>query len=285
MAGDWKLEDRTVLVTGAARGIGADAARRLADRGAHVALLDRDADEVERRAVELGPERAIAFAGDVTDVGDLEAAVEGVLDRFGALDVVIANAGISGPMSTVAGIEPADFETVIEINLLGVWRTVRAALPHVVERRGYVLPIASVAAALPSPLLAAYNASKAGVENFARSLRIEIASTGTRVGVGYFGFIDTDMVRNAKADPVADHALSILPARFRRAMPVGAAGSAIVRGVERRATRVYAPRSVSVLLATRGLGQALDRFAGRHPRVAAACRMAEANAREEVRVP
>jgi NAD(P)-dependent dehydrogenase (short-subunit alcohol dehydrogenase family) len=243
----YALEGRSILITGGARGIGADAARRLHERGARVALVDRDAAELERRAVELG-EPAVAFEVDVTDVAGLEAAVQGAVERFGGLDVVIANAGIAGTPGTVAAIDPLEFERVIEVNLLGVWRTVRAALPHVVERRGYVLPIASIAAALPSPLMAAYVASKHGVEGFARSLRMELAHTGTRVGVGYFSFIDTDMVRHTVADPGVAHALTALPGPMGKRLPVGAAGQAIVRGVERRANRVYAPRWVPALL-------------------------------------
>jgi NAD(P)-dependent dehydrogenase (short-subunit alcohol dehydrogenase family) len=181
-------------------------------------------------------------------------------------------------MASVGAIEPDDFEQVIEINLLGVWRTVRAALPHVIERRGYVLTIASVAATMPTPLLGAYSASKAGVENFARSLRIEIAHTGTRVGVGYFSLIDTDMTRDALADPLVPRALGALPGRLTRPLPVGAAGEAIARGVERRSARVYAPRWVPALLAARGVTAPFDRLVGRHPRVVAAVRAADSSA-------
>ncbi len=266
------VRGRVVLITGAARGIGADAARRLAQRGAHVALVDRDADVLARTAAALGPDVA-AFVADVRDAGAVEGAVAATVDRFGGIDAVVANAGISGPPATVAAMAPADFEAVIDINLLGVYRTVRAALPHVVERRGYVLPIASVAAVVPVPLQSAYAASKAGVEAFSRSLRMEIAHTGTRVGVGYFGFIDTDMVRNALAERAVQHALKGIPGILRRPLPVGAAGAAVARGVERRAARVYAPRWVPLLLASRatvGFGSAV---ATRDPHLAQACEM------------
>ena len=269
----YDIQDRVVLITGGARGIGADAAQRLAARGARIALVDRDADAVEARRAELG-ESAAAFTADVTDPGALAAAVAGTVARFGGIDVVVANAGISGPSSTVGAIDPAEFERVIEVNLLGVWRTVRATLPYVVERRGYVLPIASVAATLPVGLLAAYAASKAGVEGFARSLRMELAATGTRVGVGYFSFIDTDMVRDAMAQPTAAQATKAIPGFLAAPLPVGAAGAAIARGVQRRAKRVYAPRWVPALLALRGLSGPLDDLAARDPRFVKACRMA-----------
>ena len=276
----YEVRDRVVLVTGGARGIGAAAARQLALRGAAVVLVDRDAAELERRAAQLGG-RAAAIEADVTEVDALEAAVDQAVERFGGVDVVVANAGVSGATSTVATVDPADFERVIEVNLLGVWRTVRAALPQVVERRGYVLVIASVAAAVPSPLLAAYAASKAGAEAFARSLRMELVHTGTRVGVGYFGFVDTDMVREALARPEAGHAHRAIPAPLRRSIPAEAAGAAILRGIERRAKRVYAPGWVAALLALRGMAGPLDALTARHPRVVRACRMAESAGQAE----
>jgi NAD(P)-dependent dehydrogenase (short-subunit alcohol dehydrogenase family) len=260
----YEVRDKVVFVTGGARGIGLDAARRLVQRGARVALVDRD-ELVEQRAAELG-ESATALVADVTDPGALDAAVTATLDRFGAIDVTVAGAGISGFARPIASIDPADFERVTEINLMGVWRTVRATLPHVVERRGYVLPIASIAAALPIPLLTAYGVSKAGVEAFARGLRIELAHTGTRVGVAYFGFIDTDMTRNALEQPPLARARRLAPEILFRPLPVGAAGEAIVRGIERRAKQVYAPRWIPALLATRGLQGPFESLLGRDRR-------------------
>ena len=267
----YEIEDKAILVTGAARGIGADAARRLHERGARLALVDRDGDEVQRRAAELGGD-VLALTADVTDADAVQESVRQSVESFGGLDVVIANAGITGPMQTVAAIEPGDFERVLEVNLLGVWRTVRAALPHVIERRGYVLPIASVAAAIHSPMIAAYVASKHGVEGFARSLRMEIAHTGTKVGVGYYSFIETDLVRNAVSNPTVNRALTAVPGFLSKPSPVGAAGSAIVHGVERRAKRVYAPRWVPLLLALRGMGGPIESLAARDPRLVNALR-------------
>jgi NAD(P)-dependent dehydrogenase (short-subunit alcohol dehydrogenase family) len=273
----YEIRDKTVLLTGAARGIGADAARRLGARGARLGLVDRDAEELELRAAELAEHsEVLALPADVTDTEALAGAVAATRERFGGIDVVIANAGISGEPAPVTTIDPAEFERVIEINLLGVWRTVRAALPDIVARRGYVLPIASVAAVVPCPLVAAYAASKHGVEGFADSMRMELAHTGTRVGVGYFSFIDTDMVRSAFADPAASVGLRALPGFLSRPVPVGAAGKAIVRGVERRANHVYAPRWVPALLAARGLGGPIHSLGARHPRLIEAYRTAEA---------
>ena len=198
---EWTTQGRTVLITGAARGLGAETARRLAARGANVALVGLEPDELQRVAAQCGT-NAAWFECDVTDVEALERAVQGTVERFGGIDVVMANAGIATG-GTVRATDPAAFERTIEINLLGVWRTVRACLPHVVERQGYVLVIASLAAAVHGPGMAAYSASKAGAEAFADSLRSEVRHLGVDVGVGYFSFIDTDMVRGGDEHPVA----------------------------------------------------------------------------------
>jgi NAD(P)-dependent dehydrogenase (short-subunit alcohol dehydrogenase family) len=177
--------------------------------------------------------------------------------------------------------DPLDFERVIQINLVSVYHTVRLALPHVIRRQGYVLPIASVAAVLPVPLQAAYAASKAGVENFGRSLRMEIAHTGTRLGVGYFSFIDTDMVRNAFDAPAVQASQRAMPGFLRNAIPVEAAGAAVVRGIERRSNHVYAPRWVPALFAGRNLIHVFGGLPARDPRFVNAIRVAEADLNDE----
>ncbi len=111
---------------------------------------------------------------------------------------MIANAGIATG-GTVRSIDPDAWERVVEVNLIGSWRTIRAALPHVIARRGYVLQIASLAAVAHAPFMSAYSVSKAGVEALADSLRTEVARHGVDVGVAYFSWIDTDMVRGADA--------------------------------------------------------------------------------------
>ena len=139
------LSGKTVLITGAARGIGAETARQLSARGARIALVGLEPEELARVAQQCGP-GAAAFEADVTDNDALAGAVASVVEHFGGIDVVMANAGVVGT-GFVRSMDPAIFERTIEVNLLGVFRTVRACLPHVIERRGYVLVIASLAAA------------------------------------------------------------------------------------------------------------------------------------------
>jgi NAD(P)-dependent dehydrogenase (short-subunit alcohol dehydrogenase family) len=153
----------------------------------------------------------------------------------------------------VRSTDPAAFERTIEINLLGVWRTVRACLPQVIERRGYVLAIASLAAATHGPGMAPYAASKAGVEAFCNSLRAEVAHLGVDVGVGYFAFIDTDLVRGSDSHPVFGPLRARLPGPLSKTYPLADVGAAVVEGMERRRRWITVPGWVRVVLVLRGV--------------------------------
>ena len=243
------LRGRTVFITGAARGIGAESARRLASRGANVALVGLEPEELERGARQCGS-NAEAFECDVTDWDALERAVEGTVERFGGIDVVVANAGVA-PVGMTRSIDPAAFERTLEINLFGVWRTVRSCLPHVIERQGYVLVTASLAAALHAPGMSAYAASKAGAEAFADSLRVEVKHLGVDVGVGYFAFIDTDLVRAADAHPGMGTLRKEMPWPIGKTYPLSTVGEAIATGIEERRRWVVVPSWVRAMLVLR----------------------------------
>jgi NAD(P)-dependent dehydrogenase (short-subunit alcohol dehydrogenase family) len=246
---DWTTRGKTVLITGAARGLGAEPARRMAARGANVALVGLEPEELQRVAAQCGS-NAAWFECDVTDVAALERAVQGTVERFGGIDVVMANAGIA-PGGMVRSTDPAAFERTIEINLLGVWRTVRATLPHVIDRQGYVLVIASLAAAVHGPGMAAYSASKAGAEAFANSLRTEVKHLGVDVGVGYFHFIDTDLVRGGDEHPALGHFRKEAGWPVSRTYPLSKAGQAIADGIENRKRWVVVPGWARALLVLR----------------------------------
>lgn len=264
MARRYPIEGSTVLITGAARGIGAGAAERLHARGANVALVGLEPELLERRAAELG-ERALWAEADVTDPDALARAVEATVERFGGIDVAIANAGIHmvGALAT-APVEAA--ERALEVNLMGVWRTDRAVLPQLTERRGYLLNVASLAAAAHAPLMGPYAASKAGVEALTDALRAEMRPQGVRVGCAYFGFIDTDLVRASFAHPSTRAAMGAMPGFVRRPVPLEVAIDAIERAVERRLDRVWAPRFVGGMLALRGIIQPLTELRLRRDR-------------------
>jgi NAD(P)-dependent dehydrogenase (short-subunit alcohol dehydrogenase family) len=249
----YDIAGRVALVTGAARGIGYETARRLHQRGASVALADLEPAAVEAAASRIGPQRTLAAACDVTDRATVEGVVERAADRFGGVDVVVANAGIAPPPATMRVVDPAIQERVIEVDLLGVWRTVRAGLPQVVQRGGHVVVVASIYAFLNGALGSSYAVSKAGVEQLGRALRIELAPHRASASVAYFGFIDTDMTRVFDTDPILRRYQEMMPRVLMRRIPPTTAAEALVRGIERRSPRIVAPRAWRAYSALRGL--------------------------------
>src|SRR5437588_11154096 len=174
-----RMSGKVVLITGAARGIGAGVARKLASQGARLALVGLEAEQLRAVAAECGPD-AIAGEAAVTDWAQLRTAVTEVVARYGRIDVVVANAGIAAA-GFIRSIDPAAFEKVIEVDLLGVWRTVRVCLPHLIESRGYCLVVSSMAAVVHIPGNAPRDLAKAGVAVFANTLRAEVRHLGVRV--------------------------------------------------------------------------------------------------------
>ncbi len=243
------MEGKTVLITGAARGIGAETARQLIERGATVALVDLRGDEVGEVAQRLG-ERAIPFTADVCNLETLEAIADEVETRFGSLDAVVANAGIAR-FETLTVDDPANFQRTIEINLFGPWNTARATLPQLRRSQGYLLVVASIAAVMHAPMIGAYAASKAGVEALANAMRIELEADGIDVGVAYFPWIDTPMVREAFADEIATKFWTRFTYPLNRRIPVEKAGAVMTAGIEKRARRIYTPRWVRAMLTGR----------------------------------
>ena len=164
----------------------------------------------------------------------MQRAVALTVERFGGLDVVVANAGIASRVASFRAMAPESFERVLDVNLWGVTRTVDAALGEIVRRRGHVVVVSSIYAFTNGMGAAPYAMSKAAVEQFGRALRVELVQHGASASVAYFGFIDTEMVHRAiDRDPLADRMLQALPNRCtsgsRRPLPVrrSCAGSSI----------------------------------------------------------
>lgn len=232
---------KVVFITGGARGIGADVARRLFAAGAALALTDIDAEPLDSLAAELGDDtRVLTAVADVRDLAAMQAVVESVVDKFGGIDVVVANAGIA-TLGSVLHVDPAAIKRLLDINVLGVFYTVRAALPSVIERRGYVLIVSSFAAYLCAPGLAPYHAAKAAVEHFANALRIEVGYQGVDVGSAHMSWIDTPLVQDAHDVGGFTALLTKLPYPLGKTTTVEKCGQAFVKGIAGRKRRINVP--------------------------------------------
>jgi NAD(P)-dependent dehydrogenase (short-subunit alcohol dehydrogenase family) len=206
------VNGKVVFITGGARGIGAAVARQLHAKGAKLVLTDLDGPPLHDLAGDLGGNRVLVLTADVRDFAAMEVAVSRAIDRFGGIDVVIANAGIA-TYGSVLRVDPDAFKTLIDVNVNGVFNTVRTALPSVIARRGYVLIVSSMFAYAAQPGAASYCVSKAGVEHFANALRLEVAHLGVDVGSAHMGFIDTPMIQDIDSELRSFHNALSMSAR------------------------------------------------------------------------
>jgi NAD(P)-dependent dehydrogenase (short-subunit alcohol dehydrogenase family) len=240
-----KLLGQRLVITGAARGIGEEVARVAATRGARLALIGLEPDRLRALAADLGP-AASWFEADVRDGRALRSAIDQCAKTMGGIDIVVANAGIAA-YGTVRQVDEASFERVLDINLNGVFRTLKYATPHLERSQGHVAVVASALSFTPLAGMASYAASKAGVEMLALAYRQEVAHLGVTVGLVHPSWIDTDLVRGAEADlPSFQDLRRRLPYPGNVTTSVDRAAAAIVNGLVRRHSRVYVPRAVFV---------------------------------------
>ncbi|MFY9922329.1 MAG: SDR family oxidoreductase [Mycobacterium sp.] len=241
------VKQKVVLITGGARGVGAEVARRLHAHGANLVLTDVDKAALHEIGTDLGEDRVLTAVADVRDLAAMQDVASRAVDRFGGIDVVVANAGIS-TYGSVLKVDPGAFRRLVDINVVGVFNTVRAALPSVIERRGYVLIVSSAAAFAATPGLAPYDTAKAGVEQFANALRLEVSHLGVAVGCAHMLWIDTPLVQDAKSDlPSFRKMLQRTPGPLGKTTSIEACGKAFVKGIEKRKRYVYCPEYVSLL--------------------------------------
>jgi NAD(P)-dependent dehydrogenase (short-subunit alcohol dehydrogenase family) len=246
------MRDKVVFITGPARGIGASVSRRLVHLGARVALVGLEAELLTALAAELG-DAAAWWHADVTDQRALDAAAAGAVAHFGRIDVLITNAGIANyGVMTIVDIEA--MARVIDVNVVGTMRTVKAVLPHLIASRGYVLIVSSAAAFSPMPGMSAYASSKAAVEQFANVLRLETMPHGVSVGSAHMLWVDTDMVRDVQHDLASFRAtLAKLPYPFGVVSTLESCTTAFVQACETRARRAFVPGALGVISALRQL--------------------------------
>lgn len=227
------LRGRRVLITGAARGIGAGLADLLTAHGARVALMGLEFDLLaEVAARNNAPWREC----DVADPDAVDRAVDELVIELGGLDIVIANAGIAKQLPIIGG-QPDVMEAHLRVNTLGVFYTLRAAGPHISHPSGYALATASLAAAVHLPLLSAYSASKAAVEAIGNTFRQEVRPAGAKVGVAYYAELQTDMTSRGFDTAAADE----LGGTVSGVAPLETGLRALERGIARRSRRIAAP--------------------------------------------
>ena len=255
----WHLTGKSVLITGAAGGIGAAVARSLSARQTHLSLVDVQWSALQQLTLDLGG-ATLCHEADITQRDALDVAVAASLERFGQLDVVLVNAGVVTVGSVEWG-DPQAFERVITVNLLGAWQTVRAVLPHVIAAQGYILFVSSSAGTIQGPLHAAYNSSKAGLQALANTLRLEVQGLGVDVGTAHLIYTATQTARGAVEHPLM-RGLPGLPAM--KPQPVEETAALLVRGMERRSRTIATPATRLALLVPELFRLVVEGLARRH---------------------
>ncbi|WP_406335788.1 SDR family NAD(P)-dependent oxidoreductase [Streptomyces sp. NBC_00203] len=261
----YELDGKVVLITGGTGGLGSATARALVARGARVGIVDLDPQTPEITA-RISPSGVVGITADVCDRDALHDAVALLCERFGRVDVAIANAGIMGRGATLRAMPAPAIDKVLAVNVNGVINTVNAAMEQIVANQGQIVLISSVFAFLNGAGAIPYAMSKSAVEQLGRGLRVELAQHGASATTAYFSLIQTDMIKHGvDEDPTIAEILSRTSPRplLKRIEPDEAA-QAIVNAIEHRSPRVIRPARWTPLSVLRGvINPAIDaRMAG-----------------------
>ena len=257
MGKKYDLNGKVALITGATGGIGAASARALYQQGASLVLTDLSRQTLNDLAAEFDAERVLALPLDVTDAAASKAVVQQIVERFGRLDIAFANAGIAWRNSpaTIASCDEAEFEKIIDVDLFGVWRTIRAALPEIQRNHGQIVITSSIYSFVNGMVNAPFAASKAAVEMLGRALRAELAGTGASASVLYPGWTATPITDLAFGGHATASELieSAFPAVLRKQVQPEEIATALVAGLATRSASIIAPARWKPLSMLRGI--------------------------------
>jgi NAD(P)-dependent dehydrogenase (short-subunit alcohol dehydrogenase family) len=245
------LTDRVVLITGAASGIGAATALELVAQGGIPVLVDCDAEPLAQMAQRCGPQ-TLYWVADVTQLQAMQEVVDKTISKLGHIDIVFANAGVAA-FGPVAYIDPEAWKRCFEVNVFGVFNTIRAALPAIMQQRGYVLINASSSSFAHPPVMSAYAASKSAVEAMGNSLRIEMAAHGVGVGVVHAGWVRTPLVTEGALHPGFVRLRATMPGPMNSETSPEETARVIVQGMLQRKRRIWVPAWLKILFALRAL--------------------------------
>jgi 2-dehydro-3-deoxy-L-rhamnonate dehydrogenase (NAD+) len=189
-----RLEGQTAIVTGAARGIGLGIAQRLAEDGARVVIWDWNLAPFNAETAGFAP--FLKQKVDVTDLAAVERTFAEVVEKAGSVEILVNNAGINGPVMPSWQYDPADFKRVLDIDLVGVWHGMRAAIPHMKSNKyGRIITVASIAGKEGVPGIAPYSAAKAGVIGLSKAVAKEVVTDGITVNCIAPALTETDLFK------------------------------------------------------------------------------------------
>ncbi|OBI85786.1 SDR family NAD(P)-dependent oxidoreductase [Mycobacterium sp. 1245805.9] len=249
----YDLVGKVSVITGGTSGIGNATARELLRRGAKVAVLDIN-PHTPQIAEGLSATAAMGVVADVRSRSEMESTVANVVDRFGRVDIAVANAGILPPVGTLRVTSEAAIDSAFAVNVTGVLNTVHAAMDELITHRGQIVLISSVFAFLNGMGVIPYAMTKTAVEALGRGLQIELAAHGVTTTTAYFSLINTKMIRDGvDANPIVGQLLNALPPPYRLRLEPETAASALAEGLVSRAPRVVVPARWNAISALRGI--------------------------------
>ena len=256
------LNGSIVLITGAGAGIGRALTEEALRRDAHVVAIERDAEVLET----LEGARLTKHCADVCDGARMHEIVAQTLADHGRLDVAIANAGIE-KIDPIWAQDPKAFEAVINVNVLGVYRTLQPCLAPIIASGGHLCAMSSIAGIIPFPFGAAYSTSKAAVDMMMRVMRLELLATEATAGAAYFGFIASEMGERVTGHPGVAALSKWMPRPLLGLTPYltpAVAAQRVLNDIEKRKARSYTPGVIRLTYALRGLYAQSDDFLGRY---------------------